>query len=856
MSICILASMLCLPAFAAEPAADVVLRVSALKKDGSTVVIEDYKSFEDGWNTAMGLAKDHKMMKAKGYDRVVVDLCADWTAVDGVFADDNDGFENDTIYFPEETRVTLNLNGHTINRAMTEWEWSGEVMYVEVDADVIINGGTITGGWSGNGAGGINIMDDAKVTLNNVHVDGNSADDDDGAAIALYDGATLIMNGGSLNNNSLIGTAGGGESNGGGIYAEKSTVVLDGVEIKNCQTYNDSAAGVAIYASDSDVTVNNCTFEANGIENADKDIDNPGSVIYSEDGMLTVTNSTFKNNGAECLFYAEDSEIFVDGTKVMGNSSEILFCLEDTVADITNTTITDNTSVTFYVDNGDELVTMMACTLGNNTPAEEVPDVEIENEDTFIVIDCILGDTTFEDEDFVKVEYSDVTKEDAKIGVRTLLADGTVVSTVYHRFFEYGWNLAIEAALTGEYDRVVVDLYGDWNAVDGEFTDDFNNGAGFNWDAIYIPQDVRITLNMNGYTIDRGLTTNERNGEVIYIDKNADVIINDGTITGGYSHNGAGGIHVMNNANVTLNNVHVDGNWVEDDDGAAIALYDATLIMNGGSISNNVFHNSQWFYGESYGTLYLNDSTAVLTDVEISGNGTCGTGFVRGVGMFLDDSCVTMKNCYVANNGYAGGPDKFNAAGTVIVISGTESVLDITDSKFENNGAERSNSNYLLKIEGGAVKVAGSEFLNNELRNVVFCEKGSLEFTDCLFKDNAGGVFIGAANVGSHFTNCTFSGNAVKRDANAFDFYEGNQLDFKTCDLGDSTYNDRSRATFDGSAGVGSIFGKGSFTTIVACVALIASVGAIVANISSKKKAVPATPNNTAEAETEEEDNE
>ena len=41
-----MASMLCIAAFAADaPAADVVLRVSALKKDGTTVLIADYKSF-------------------------------------------------------------------------------------------------------------------------------------------------------------------------------------------------------------------------------------------------------------------------------------------------------------------------------------------------------------------------------------------------------------------------------------------------------------------------------------------------------------------------------------------------------------------------------------------------------------------------------------------------------------------------------------------------------------------------------------------------------------------------------------------------------------------------------------------
>ena len=90
MAICMLASTLCIPAFAAnEPAAGTVLRVSALKKDGKTIeFIGDYNNFEDGWNAAMDIAGDTKKMKNNHYDRVVVDLLADWTATDGEFTDD------------------------------------------------------------------------------------------------------------------------------------------------------------------------------------------------------------------------------------------------------------------------------------------------------------------------------------------------------------------------------------------------------------------------------------------------------------------------------------------------------------------------------------------------------------------------------------------------------------------------------------------------------------------------------------------------------------------------------------------------------------------------------------------------
>ena len=130
MTICLLASALCVSAFAADelpkPAEGTVLRVTATKGN-DTVLIGDYTNFEDGWNDAMKLAGSPRQMRNKGYDRVVVDIYTDWTAAaDGNFTDDawneknGPGFDNDTIFVPADAKVTLNLNGYTINRGLTD----------------------------------------------------------------------------------------------------------------------------------------------------------------------------------------------------------------------------------------------------------------------------------------------------------------------------------------------------------------------------------------------------------------------------------------------------------------------------------------------------------------------------------------------------------------------------------------------------------------------------------------------------------------------------------------------------------------------------------------------------------------
>ena len=187
VTICLLAGALCVTAFAALlgtlDAAPVgaVLRISALKSGEDTpVVLGDHTNFEDGWNAAMEIAGDSGVMKENGYDRIVVDIYTDWNADnEGRFSDDfinGDGFDNDTICIPENAKVTLNMNNHTIDRGLKVLKEDGEVIFIDTDADVIINNGTIKGGFGDVGAGAIEIMDNARVTLNNVNIiDNNTA---------------------------------------------------------------------------------------------------------------------------------------------------------------------------------------------------------------------------------------------------------------------------------------------------------------------------------------------------------------------------------------------------------------------------------------------------------------------------------------------------------------------------------------------------------------------------------------------------------------------------------------------------------------------------------------------------------
>jgi hypothetical protein len=384
LMLCFAASALCITAFADDPA---VIRVSGLKKGAEgnkdeLVVIGSYSSFEEGWEKAIDTAESDEEMSKGNYERIVVDLLANWTSKKGGEFGSGDGFTySNAIRFTSDTKITLNLNGFTIKRDLDTWKWNGEVIYVATDADVIINNGTITGGWSGGGAGGIHIDDDARVILNQVNVVGNIADDDDGGGIAVYDGALLIMNGGSISNNiiradsDITGMSYDGltlNGLGGGLYVEDSEVVLKNVNILNNQTCSDHHLGAAIYARYSKVTMTSCNVAGNGLDTVEEDFDVAGksfdvknsicaaySIIDGYEADFIINDTEFTNNGAyfenkkilssdETIYSAvikgDCSSITMNGGKIENNNTVYLFIPEDSAISITNVHIINNIS--------------------------------------------------------------------------------------------------------------------------------------------------------------------------------------------------------------------------------------------------------------------------------------------------------------------------------------------------------------------------------------------------------------------------------------------------------------------------------------------------------------------------------
>lgn len=168
MTVCLMVSVICVTAVPVSAAADYVATLTALHEDGEIWAIGICENFEDAWNDAVEMATDDDWMKERGFDRIIVDFYDDWNAETNGEMGTGHGFMDGIIYVPGGAKITINLNGHTINRSLAK----DGVVFVENGADLIINNGTIIGS---SDAETIYIRDDAKVSLKKVNVTGNGA---------------------------------------------------------------------------------------------------------------------------------------------------------------------------------------------------------------------------------------------------------------------------------------------------------------------------------------------------------------------------------------------------------------------------------------------------------------------------------------------------------------------------------------------------------------------------------------------------------------------------------------------------------------------------------------------------------
>ncbi|MCM1441154.1 MAG: right-handed parallel beta-helix repeat-containing protein, partial [Roseburia sp.] len=174
-------------------------------------------------------------------------------------------------------------------------------------------------------------------------------------------------------------------------------------------------------------------------------------------------------------------------------------------------------------------------------------------------------------------------------------------------------DIVMASVAKGNGTTVYAKLAANWTASAGNF----GAGRGFGWNysvddagCILVPSGANITLDLNGKTIDRKLTTAISNGSVIC--NRGYFTINDsvggGKITGGFSStdDSAGGITIAQGW-VTLNNGSICNNKntvtsTGRNAGGVVSL-GTTFTMNGGSVNDNIGYSRGGVDIQSNGTL-------------------------------------------------------------------------------------------------------------------------------------------------------------------------------------------------------------------------------------------------------------
>ena len=323
-------------------------------------------SFEDLWVKAVKLAplKTDKNKKPT----VVFKLLADWKADSGSFGD-GIGFKNGALAVPANRIITLDLNGHVLNRGLTKAVSGGTVLYICKGANLTvtdsagdkinkgtlsngiwipdkngsteIKGGVITGGRNLLDGGGIYMEEQTTVTLESGTVAGNTANDGGGVqiegstsklqmsetAFISYNRADgLTYGGGGICTDGTGVTIAGGNVTcnkakyGGGIYCYEDSVSIIGVKIKDNSATGD---GGGIYPQGSGVSVLSCELTDNTAGG------NGGAIfVYTTDTSLadsTVMHNSAKDKG-DGIYVTTDCDLSISGKMtIKDNGDENLY---------------------------------------------------------------------------------------------------------------------------------------------------------------------------------------------------------------------------------------------------------------------------------------------------------------------------------------------------------------------------------------------------------------------------------------------------------------------------------------------------------------------------------------------------
>jgi len=641
------------------------------------------------------------------------------------------GDDSKPLEIPSGKTVTLDLNGHTIDRGLKGWingvtnanviTVSGNLTLTDGSAD---GTGKLTGGNTTKEGGGVFIDQNATFTM-----EGGSITDcitnSQGGGVNVN--GTFNMTGGTISGCTAPNGAGGGVK-----VSNKGTFNMTGGTISGC-----TGRGVFVDIG--------ATFTMSGSARIDGCTNFSGGGVYVNGGTFTMEGGTI--TGCTATIGTDDAQggggVYVYGGTFNVSGSPVIS--GNKKGDKTN-------NVTL---NGSKTITVT----GALTDGAEIR----VNADKGVAFAKKEGSYNITDTDLAKF-HSD--KDSSLVAAED--SDGSV------KFFTPWEALQVKFnnASTGAGSPTRITLTGDVTADEGDT-------------ALVIPAGRYVTLNLNGHTIDRGLTNENAKDAGNVITVNGNLTLTDsstdhtGKITGGNNSGSGGGVLVdggkftmsggtikrcnatfgggvyvagdtasrgtftMENGTITgctaTNNgggVYVDegstftmsGGTIsdcratgEDSEGGGVYVYEgSTFTMNGGTISGCKAINSGGGVSVSRGKFTMESGTidqCTATGYESRGGGVC----VISYGTFTM-SGGTISRCK-ADEG--GGVFVESEGGTFTMSGGT---IDQCEARTGDGGG------VYVNVKGGTFTMSGGTICG------------------CKANNSGGGVYVNSGGGGGKFT--------------------------------------------------------------------------------------------------------
>ncbi len=696
----------------------------------------DYFFAKPGYSIVQGWKGDAEIVKSEWpqlqkkirdtEDGGTLKLDRDWKAIDS----------DDQLKVPEGKTVTIDLNGHTIDRNRGSSDKDGHVIEVMDGATLIVTDssagkdGKITGGYAENG-GGINVQPNATCTIEAGRVTGNQADNGGG----VYVHGTLNVTGGSIDSNKA--------ENGGGVYSVGTVNVTGGSITSNEGT--SSAGGIGFKAS-STLNVGGKPSVTGNIAPAGKNI------LVSAGSVITVVSEL--GEGAKLDVATQDPPSpLTSGLTETGNDGRALSVFTYNEAtdrlvvmhdELYLIRLAPDVSVSSWKElqnaiNADENQWKLIGLQNDITATDDDDRLHLKGKNVNIdlcghKLDRHLDDSDSDGHVFELSDNSSLTIMDsAGAGMITggyaahggainihegstcTIESGAIVGNRASKsgggIFVYGTLIMTGGFVAGnkgdDGGGIYVHEHGTINLENVTLMD--NNASDYGGGAI----NNKGVATLKNCTV-KGNRADEEGGGIYNGTK--ELTLTDCTITGNSTENG-GGIYSF--GTVTLNNTAVTGNKAGYRGGGVYVH--KTFNMTGGAITDNT--------GVDCGGIYNDAGTITLTGVDISGNRATedGGAGVNNKGKATITNCTISKNSAKGEGGgvYANGDSDTTIVGST--ISGNETPYDgggicsygkmaIDNTSIDSNKAGHSGGGLLMHF--GSATVTGSVITNNEAKGL------------------------------------------------------------------------------------------------------------------------------------------